>query len=225
MTTYREKDVKCAVCGTSNKVLLISSTNQFGAIDLDSRPPEMERSTMSAWVQSCSKCGYSSNNIAKANETVKSVISTEEYKALLNDKTLPPLAKKFLCNAIIQEETHNLDSSMYNFLYAAWDCDDNENINNSMKLDNKAIESKNKAIECRNRALKLIGTFFVPQRHKPTIELIKLDLLRRTGRFEEAIEYSKTLNIEDNLVAVAKFQVKLCKKKDTQAHNVREIKV
>lgn len=38
---------KCAVCGKESEQITLASTNTFGSPDLDLRPPEMKRSTMS----------------------------------------------------------------------------------------------------------------------------------------------------------------------------------
>jgi hypothetical protein len=55
-TLYREKS-RCAVCGIATEYTSIGSTNAFGSPDLDTRPPEMQRSTIFAWVQRCPECG------------------------------------------------------------------------------------------------------------------------------------------------------------------------
>ena len=45
MTTIFGEEVTCAVCGSKQTVQEIGSTNTFGAMDLDTRPPEMQRSS------------------------------------------------------------------------------------------------------------------------------------------------------------------------------------
>jgi len=41
MTTIHQEQVSCAVCGSAQMVMELGSTNAFGAMDLDTRPPEM----------------------------------------------------------------------------------------------------------------------------------------------------------------------------------------
>ena len=48
MTTYYEKEIICAICKNKNTYEMTSSFNALGSCDLDTRPPEMQRSTMYA---------------------------------------------------------------------------------------------------------------------------------------------------------------------------------
>jgi hypothetical protein len=50
VTTIFEEEATWAVCGSKQTVQEIGSTNSFGAMDLDMRPPQMKRSTMHLWV-------------------------------------------------------------------------------------------------------------------------------------------------------------------------------
>ena len=53
MTTIIEEKVICAVCGVQQTVHEMGSTSSFGAMDLDTRPPPLRRSTMHLWVHEC----------------------------------------------------------------------------------------------------------------------------------------------------------------------------
>lgn len=53
MTTIIEEKVTCAVCGMQQTVHEMGSTSSFGAMDLDTRPPPLRRSTMHLWVHEC----------------------------------------------------------------------------------------------------------------------------------------------------------------------------
>lgn len=46
MTTIYSEAVKCPYCNTKVEITHLGSTNAFGAMDLDTRPPEMQRSTI-----------------------------------------------------------------------------------------------------------------------------------------------------------------------------------
>ena len=50
MTTIFEEEVTCAVCGSEQTVQEMGSTSSFGPMDLDTRPPPMQRGTMEMWV-------------------------------------------------------------------------------------------------------------------------------------------------------------------------------
>ena len=76
MTTLDEAKKKCAVCGKISAHFEVTSTNTFGAPDLDTRPPEMMRSTMDMWVQECPSCGYLSGGSEKLREGEVERVST-----------------------------------------------------------------------------------------------------------------------------------------------------
>jgi hypothetical protein len=105
MTTFGRKTIHCAVCGRLNEIIFLNSINEFGPRDLDGRPSEMKRATMSTWVEFCGNCGYASEDITEKLNVTPTIIATEEYQKLLKDQSLPSLAKKFLCNGCILEKT------------------------------------------------------------------------------------------------------------------------
>jgi hypothetical protein len=96
---------------------------------------------------------------------------------------------------MILEKDGDQKMAMFNTLYAAWVCDENRN--------------SFKALECRNKVLSLIDKFHSGE-EDPSIDLIKIDLLRRTEKFEEAIDFCKTLNFDGELAEVVRIQIELC---------------
>jgi hypothetical protein len=68
MTRVSEREVACAVCGHTQAVYVLMSTNRFGPADLDTRPPEMQRSTMPMWLAECEGCGYTSAELDTADD-------------------------------------------------------------------------------------------------------------------------------------------------------------
>ena len=61
MTTLGTASAACAVCGTVSEYTVIQSTSRFGSPDLDTRPPEMERSTLPYWVRNVAQ--YMKGNV------------------------------------------------------------------------------------------------------------------------------------------------------------------
>jgi hypothetical protein len=53
VTTIFEEEVTCAVCGAKQTVQEMGSTSSFGPMDLDTRPPPLQRGTMEMWVHRC----------------------------------------------------------------------------------------------------------------------------------------------------------------------------
>lgn len=64
MTTTFPQTIKCAICGASNEVFVLGSTNSFGSPDLDLRPPGMARNNLPIEIQTCSNCGFSAHDIS-----------------------------------------------------------------------------------------------------------------------------------------------------------------
>jgi hypothetical protein len=209
MTTFDRKTVQCAICGKSNEITFLTSTNEYEPRDLDFRPGRMKRSTMSTWVECCQSCGYASYDISVKLPDTSDILKSAEYQRIFKDQSLSSIAKAFLCNSLLLEKTNQTEDAMYNVLYAAWDCDDNENVE--------------KAQECRNMALSLINRVLLLSTEIIRLYVIKLDLLRRTGNFTDAIEIAKEFIFDRGLLAVAKLQTRLCQEKDTKAHTFDEI--
>ena len=209
MTRSRPIEIKCALCGTDNEVMHLDSTNTSGPNDLDTRPSEMMRSTMHTWVQSCSNCGYSSKDITIEIPGAREIIASEEYKQILNNHEVYELARKFLSYALILKKTGNIRKAIDNTLFAAWDCDDYESVNASAK-------------KYRIEALLLIDSFD-PGCEDKNLELLKIDLLRRTDQFEKAIAFAKKIKTEEDTTKLVLYQIRLCENKDNKAHTFGEI--
>ena len=108
MTTTYSEDVRCAVCGKSSAHIGTASTNAFGSADLDTRPPEMQRSTISTWVQECPECGYCARSIDKPLASAEAVITRPEYRSQLTSTDYPQLANAFLCQRMISEDAGSI---------------------------------------------------------------------------------------------------------------------
>ena len=75
------------------------------APDLDLRPGEALRSTMDRWLQQCPHCGYAAPDIAKAHPGAVAAVQAAPFRALIQDESHPPLARRFLAWAHVLEET------------------------------------------------------------------------------------------------------------------------
>ncbi len=145
MTTIYEKKARCAVCGFETAYAGIGSTNAFGPPDLDTRPPEMKRSTIFAWVQRCPACGYCASDVSKAPSQASSLIYSPEYARQLTDSTFPELANGFLCKALIDEGSADCASAAWALIHAAWACDDAEKPEPAKTCPSKAADMIEKA--------------------------------------------------------------------------------
>jgi hypothetical protein len=228
VTTLHAVEVTCASCGGISTQTEVGSTYVAGSPDLDTRPPELQRSTMEYWVQACPHCTYVAPDIARATPDALDIVGGIVYRSQWQDGELPALARRFLCWALIQETTGDAVGAGWSSVHAAWACDD---------AANTAA-----AARCRRRALELFlsakdrGESFV---RGPYAEYALLaDLWRRTGEFDRALETceqglaaikrgrrrrKKTDTGEVEVIeGVLRFERVLAEKQDEAVHTVGE---
>ncbi len=213
VTTIHSVSVKCALCGAETNAEVLGSTNQFGYADLDTRPPEMARSTIEYWILRCPSCGYCAPDIARADEGLSDFIKTPQYLAQLADVKLPAKCREFLCWALIAEHTGDYSAAVWSAVHAAWVCDD--------ALNDAAAKG------CRLRAISLINDAISKKqrlfRTKQELAVLHADLLRRTCQYSEAIRI-----VDDNLgvqqeVCVQKlleYEKLLSQREDDRCHTL-----
>ncbi len=173
---YKEKE-KCAICGKTSEHNAILSTNIFGSADLDFRPPEMQRSTIDTWIQTCPSCGYCAPTISICLEkSSEEVVRSDSYHQQLNNTEYPKLANIFLCFSLIQESAGGYAKAGKACIHAAWSCDDVGSDAGAQKCRKKAVTLLQKAKENSQRFLK----------QAISEETLMVDLLRRSGQFELA---------------------------------------
>jgi len=215
MTMMFEVGVKCCVCGEESSHMAIGSTNSFGSSDIDTRPSEMQRSTISHWVQRCPSCGYCAPDLWECETGVSEIVATDEYQNIIADTQMPEVAASFLAWSHIEQKQGQFANSAWGAIHAAWICDDENNYEESVK--------------CRKQAISLIG---MASSHAQTIaeqtglsEVITIDLMRRAGMFEEALklaEITKAKEFEKIIIKVIKYEEKLIAQKNIESHTVSE---
>ena len=215
MTTLYEEKVRCGVCGTESEYTGIGSTNAFGSADLDTRPPEMKRSTIFAWVRRCPECGYCDSDVSKSRPDSKAVTSGEEYRNQLNNPAFPELANSFLCKAVLDREAKDYGSATWALIHAAWACDDSDCPSQAMACRGKAADMHMLAETERQQVAEQSGAGTA----------ILVDLLRRSGRLDQARELiaaRRAAVTEDIIVRVLDFEVALIEKGDVSCHTIAE---
>lgn len=116
--------VACGVCGRASHQPPFRPPVPEQAPDLDLRPGEPIRSTMARWLQQCPHCQYAAPSIAKAHPGAAGAVSAAPFRALIQDASHPPLARRFLAWAHVLEETGALHAAAEATLHAAWVADD-----------------------------------------------------------------------------------------------------
>ena len=89
MTTIAEERLSCGVCGNESVHLVLNSTSSFGSPDLDLRPAEPQRSSISYTMHFCPSCGFCAPLLDAKDTPRIDIIQTIEYKEQLNQQSLP----------------------------------------------------------------------------------------------------------------------------------------
>ncbi len=210
MTSFSDDQlIRCAVCGKSNPQAILASTNQMGPPDLDTRPPEMMRSTIGHWILECPECRYAAADIAA---TVPAPVP-----ALVHGETYQAIDCKFQRHSWLLAQLGEFADSGWTSLHAAWVADDLGDFDTARRCRARAIELWKLAKRDGQRFMETTEGEFA----------LAVDLLRRQGEFAEARETCiEALNepdltplIEDML----RLQLTLIARADTAAHSMNEI--
>ena len=215
MTMMTEIEVVCGVCGETSKHYSVQSINVFGSSDLDTRPPETERSTIEAWVNRCPSCRYCAPDISKASPEAKIILMSDEYQHIVNSDHLPEKALSFLASSYMHEQLGALSEAAWRAIHAAWVCDDENHHEGSQSCRNRAIILIEQAVENGPAISCQAGA----------TETVAADLLRRSGHFAKALEFiekAKAEIQEDIILRILEFQKALIENKDTKAHTMAE---
>ena len=212
--TYR---IECALCHQANTCSLLKSTNTFGGVnDLDTRHGGAARSDLLGAIQRCSHCGYCAPDIRRTHEKAAEMVPTARYQQVVEDRSLPKLARAWLGWSLIAEEGGEGVEAGWAALSAAWACDD--------------AGRSGGAERCRIRAATLFeaviqaGQTFSPEATGDAA--ILADILRRCGRFSEAIAFCATEvgpETPERIAAGLAFQRFLCEREDRRAYSFHEL--
>ena len=131
---------------------------------------------------------------------------------------MPALARHFFCAALVAETDERRDAAAGHFVDAAWACDDAGAVEQARICRDRAAEMLAKAIEWGDAP------------DTPVSRGVLADLLRRAGRYDDAIDVLVTgealLDLDDErqagTAAVLDFIRELAETGDADAHSVAE---
>ncbi len=215
MTTFAKESVTCECCRHVFTHQALSSTNEFGSPDLDTRPPEMKRSTMSAWIRRCPSCGYCSRYRTPYDAHFAAVVSSVPYRLQLADPSYPELAASFACAALLADAVGRQEDAAWAYLHAAWVLDD---ANKDELAGACRAKAADRFVTCAAR-----GAAQAPQKGVPLA--IAVDCLRRAGLAPQAtrlIDSALSQTPEDIIQKVLMLQRTLIARGDTAAHLISE---
>lgn len=218
MTTLYTKETTCAACGNKFETTEVGSTNEFGSMDLDMRPPPMKRDILEYEIQECPRCHCCLPQIASPPDGVDPAwVQDANYLAVACDAQTPDVPRRFLAYAHLAKRGGEDRAYIWANLSAAWGFDDS------------APSSKERAAACRAAAFEALtalhaaGTSFTNDRQ--TDQALCLDLLRRSRRFEDAEVAAKSLIRSapaEILVSIARFQASRSLARDDGRYTVEE---
>lgn len=211
MTTLFHDECKCAVCGHTHTYTVIGSTNSFGYADLDFRPAEMQRSTMHYWLQECPGCGYVSRSVEDEPAVTREFLEQDAYRTCEGIHFESNLAARFYKHYMICMETEKVSGAFHSLLHAAWACDDCDDAEN--------------AVLCREKALSFTGRLAeLDARSAEAIQVIRMDVLRRSRHFEELKAEFENKTFEEEAFEKARvYQLELAARKDEGGYNFGDV--
>ena len=219
MTMLSSVAKKCYICGQVSDYPALMSTNAFGSSDLDFRPPEMKRSTMPYWVEECPCCGFVARDVSRAipfSKYVKQLITSENYIKCDGIDFKSDLARVFYRQYFIAQEKGDREEAMHAAHCAAWACDDTPGEEANAKT-------------CRELALQFANVYPAGasgslDEDEEAEDLVRADLLRRAGHFDQLIaEYSGRHYTENKVHdSILQLQLELAAKKDDTCHTIEE---
>jgi hypothetical protein len=217
MTMWTGGRLECAVCHQSNDCSLLQSTNTFGGVsDLDTRLGGMARSATLQAIHHCRHCGYCAPDIRRTEEKASETIQGAVYRQIAEDRSLPELARHWLCWSQVAEAAGKPAEAGWAALSAAWACDDARRAEGAERCRLRAAASFEDVVRAGER--------FSPESDGDAA--ILADILRRCGRFDEARAYGSIEpkpETPELIAAGLAFQRFLCERGDRQPYSFHEL--
>ena len=202
----------CAVCGKEHIFTVVVSTSSFGSMDLDTRPPKMKRDTLKYEIQICDQCLYSNSDIETLFPNFDAeMLKTPEYIEVANNPEIDTTAKAFFLAGLLQAYHENYREAGIYFLNAAWIFDD--------------LNDHDLAVLARRQSHEFLS-MFVEETEDINLAVLTVDLQRRVGNFNDAIETAEQLieyGVDEFLEKILKLEIELSANGDASCHNVGEV--
>jgi len=170
-----------------------------------------------AKIEFCPHCKYIARDISVKDHNVGEVITSEKYIEILSDHRYPEICSIFRAAAYVKTLQNDIELSALYSLYALWGCRGLTRKKHRVRVQ----RIRKEAIDKYEELISLKGLF------KYENSLVLVDLLRRSGFFQEAIIHAeKALEKWSDIEIVnqiLKFQICLCERQDIDLHMVSEV--
>ena len=208
MSTFQEVKKRCAVCRKVSSHTQMMSSNSMGAPDLDTRPPEMLRSTIGLWVEKCPFCGYVSPDLRIPTSAGRAFLRGERYMTCGGRDIKSETARRFYQAYMITRKENGTDEEMFIYLlYAAWASDD--------------ADDREMAVLFRKGAVRALDRMDSPGEK---YLVMKADIMRRAGMYDRVIREFKDFTSGDEMLRkVIRFQIRKCRVRDHARYTMADL--
>ncbi|SED43861.1 hypothetical protein SAMN05519104_3545 [Rhizobiales bacterium GAS188] len=204
-----------SVCGTASEHRVLMSTNAFGSPDLNLRPPKMQRSTMSSWLQECPNCGFVSSDLGEVEKGIEEILASEPFTSLHRGALAGSLIGRFLKRSLVDEELGNTEMAAKHALRAAWAADDAD--------DRSAVEYRSKAADLFLAAASAMPT---GSEEWTAMRTRTIDILRRARRWDEAVDLADALlakhDLDATIRSVVEFERRLVQAGEQSRYTIED---
>jgi hypothetical protein len=119
------------------------------------------------------------------------------------------LSQDFIRCARISEKTGALNDAYFGYVHAAWAADDT-------KDDYWSARARKLALDVFDR--------LPPSEIDDSLQVMRIDLLRRSGQYEKAIEECTAITLEDPMLSkIIAFQLHKSKANDSACYTVADV--
>ena len=217
MAVSAKIETTCANCSSKSGQSEKNFPEAESAPDLDLRPAPERRHTMERWLHECPTCKLICPDITKPPQGAAAVLTQPEYLALVADKKVPDLIRKFRAWAYLAEKAGQEDDAGFAHLHAAWVADDAKNKSLADVQRHLAVTKLSAAREQKKVYPSQLGG----------AEALLADIWRRSGNWDEAIheaERGKSITDQGFIAALCELEITLSRKHDATPHTTDDVK-
>ncbi|MBL8329355.1 MAG: hypothetical protein JNJ71_10920 [Rubrivivax sp.] len=204
----------CANCGESSQQISALSRKLSGSSTLDLRPSTgRDHAPADEYTQHCETCGYCAPEISRRPTAAESaLVKTLAYQSALTDERWPPVVRYLTAQAMIQQSRGSHAKTALSLTAAAWALDDvlSEVARvTAVAEPGMAFSRRQQVRDWEEQAavlrLQAAEELLKAEAHAGLVDgaqlygrIMRVDLLRRCGQFERALQAIDAAEHSDN---------------------------